>query len=42
MSKPFVDFLWGDPVPLGEHVLDGFSEPMMVYRPRPKPHRRQG
>ena len=42
MSKPFVDFLWGDPVPLGEHVLDGFAEPMMVYRPRPKPHRRQG
>ncbi|TXM93573.1 adenylate/guanylate cyclase domain-containing protein [Methylobacterium sp. WL30] len=41
MSKPFVDFLWGDPVPLGEHVLDGFAEPMMVYRPRPKPHRGQ-
>ena len=41
MSKPFVDFLWGDPVPLGEHSLDGFVEPMMVYRPRPKPHLRQ-
>ncbi|GJE54138.1 adenylate/guanylate cyclase domain-containing protein [Methylobacterium thuringiense] len=33
MSKPFVDFLWGDPESLGEHGLDGFSEPMEVYRP---------
>ncbi|WP_375454949.1 adenylate/guanylate cyclase domain-containing protein [uncultured Methylobacterium sp.] len=41
MSKPFVDFLWGDPVPLGEHVLDGFAEPMMVFRPRPTAHRRR-
>jgi adenylate cyclase len=33
MSKPFVDFLWGDPEPLGEHRLDGFPEPIGVYRP---------
>ncbi|KQP52506.1 adenylyl cyclase [Methylobacterium sp. Leaf399] len=33
MSKPFVDFLWGDPEPLGLHALDGFPEPMAVYRP---------
>ncbi|GJD55726.1 adenylate/guanylate cyclase domain-containing protein [Methylobacterium dankookense] len=37
MSKPFVDFLWGDPVLIGEHALDGFREPMAVYRPRPRP-----
>ncbi|MGU3537128.1 adenylate/guanylate cyclase domain-containing protein [Methylobacterium sp. A54F] len=36
MSKPFVDFLWGDPDFLGEHVLDGFAEPMGVYRPAAK------
>ena len=34
MSKPFVDFLWGDPIPLGEHRLDGFDEPMAVFRPK--------
>ena len=33
MSKPFVDFLWDTPEPLGEHALDGFTEPMGVYRP---------
>jgi adenylate cyclase len=33
MSKPFVDFLWDMPEPLGEHALDGFAEPMGVYRP---------
>ncbi|SFH01706.1 adenylate/guanylate cyclase domain-containing protein [Methylobacterium gossipiicola] len=33
MSKPFVDFLWGDPVSLGQHTLDGFTEPMGVFRP---------
>lgn len=33
MSKPFVDFLWGDPEPLGTHSLDGFDEPMAVFRP---------
>lgn len=37
MSKPFVDFLWGDPEPLGEHPLDGFREPMGVYRPSRPP-----
>ncbi|HEX8418343.1 MAG TPA: adenylate/guanylate cyclase domain-containing protein [Methylobacterium sp.] len=37
MSKPFVDFLWGHPEPLGEHALDGFPEPMAVYRPARKP-----
>ena len=34
MSKPFVDFLWGDPIALGEHRLDGFDEPMAVFRPK--------
>lgn len=33
MSKPFVDFLWDTAEPLGEHALDGFAEPMGVYRP---------
>ncbi len=33
MSKPFVDFLWGDPEPLGCHHLDGFEAPMAVFRP---------
>ncbi|WP_298964949.1 adenylate/guanylate cyclase domain-containing protein [uncultured Methylobacterium sp.] len=33
MSKPFVDFLWGDPEPLGTHPLDGFAEEMEIYRP---------
>ncbi|GJE28078.1 adenylate/guanylate cyclase domain-containing protein [Methylobacterium organophilum] len=37
MSKPFVDFLWGDPEPLGEHPLDGFRDKMAVYRPGRKP-----
>jgi adenylate cyclase len=37
MSKPFVDFLWGDPEPLGSHALDGFEEPMTVYRPGRRP-----
>lgn len=37
MSKPFVDFLWGDPEPLGEHRLEGFPEPMEVFRPGRKP-----
>jgi adenylate cyclase len=36
MSKPFVDFLWGDPEPLGSHPLDGFPEPMAVFRPERK------
>ena len=33
MSKPFVDFLWDDPEPLGEHMLDGFDEAIGVFRP---------
>lgn len=33
MSKPFVDFLWDESESLGEHALDGFAEPMGVYRP---------
>lgn len=33
MSKPFVDYLWGDPEPLGTHVVDGFEEAISVYRP---------
>ncbi len=36
MSKPFVDFLWGDPEHCGEHQLDGFDEPMAVYKPKAK------
>jgi adenylate cyclase len=37
MTKPFVDFLWDMPEPLGEHALDGFTEPMGVYRPARPP-----
>ena len=37
MSKAFVDFLWGDPEPLGDHRLDGFSEPVAVFKPARKP-----
>ena len=33
MSKPFVDYLWGDPEPLGTHVVEGFEEAITVYRP---------
>ncbi|MBY0298427.1 MAG: adenylate/guanylate cyclase domain-containing protein [Methylobacterium sp.] len=33
MSKPFVDFLWGDPEPLGSHPLDGIPEEIAIYRP---------
>ena len=33
MSKPFVDFLWGDPELLGTHPLDGIAEEMAIYRP---------
>jgi adenylate cyclase len=33
MSKPFVDFLWDESESLGEHDLDGFAEPLGVYRP---------
>ena len=37
MSKPFVDFLWDIPESLGEHALDGFAQPMGVYRPNRPP-----
>ena len=33
MSRPFVEYLWGDPEPLGEHVVEGFEERIGVYRP---------
>ncbi len=34
MSKAFVEFLWGDPEPLGEHDINGFAEAIALYRPR--------
>jgi adenylate cyclase len=34
MSQAFVDFLWGDPESLGEHDINGFEEPIAVFRPR--------
>ena len=33
MSRTFVEFLWGDPDPLGPHALDGFSDAVAIYRP---------
>jgi adenylate cyclase len=33
MSKPFVEHLWGNPSPLGAHHVQGFEEPIEVYRP---------
>jgi adenylate cyclase len=33
MSKPFVEHLWGNPSPLGAHNVQGFAEPVEVYRP---------
>jgi adenylate cyclase len=33
MSKPFVEHLWGNPSPLGAHHVQGFAEPIEVYRP---------
>lgn len=33
MSKPFVEHLWGNPSPLGMHQVQGFTEPVEVYRP---------
>ena len=33
MSKPFVDFLWGEAESLGEHALEGFAEAVAVFRP---------
>jgi adenylate cyclase len=34
MSRAFAQHLWGDPEPLGAHQVDGFPEPVPVYRPR--------
>jgi adenylate cyclase len=34
MSRAFVEFLWGDPEPLGSHDVNGFEEAIAVYRPR--------
>jgi len=33
MSKPFVEHLWGDPMPLGAHAVEGFAEAIEVYKP---------
>ncbi len=33
MSKPFVDHLWGNPLPLGSHEVEGFQEAIEVFRP---------
>lgn len=33
MSKPFVEHLWGNPSTLGMHQVQGFTEPVEVYRP---------
>nr|WP_246504766.1 adenylate/guanylate cyclase domain-containing protein [Microvirga antarctica] len=33
MSKAFVEHLWGNPVPLGFHAIDGFEEKIEVFRP---------
>ncbi|MDB5510567.1 MAG: adenylate/guanylate cyclase [Enterovirga sp.] len=34
MSRAFADHLWGDPEPLGSHVLDGVPQPVPIYRLR--------
>ncbi len=33
MSKSFVDHLWGNPVSLGSHDVDGFEEKIDVFKP---------
>jgi adenylate cyclase len=33
MSKPFVEHLWGNPLPLGSHAVEGFQEAVEVFRP---------
>jgi adenylate cyclase len=33
MSRSFVDHLWGNTEPLGAHPVDGFVEPVAVFRP---------
>ena len=34
MSQAFADHLWGDPEMIGHHPLDGFVEPVPIYRLR--------
>ncbi len=34
MSQSFANHLWGDPEPLGLHAVDGFDEPVSIYRLR--------
>ena len=34
MSKAFAEHLWGDPELTGHHKLDGFSDPVPIYRLR--------
>ncbi len=34
MSKAFADHLWDAPEPLGQHLVEGFDEPVRVFRPR--------
>ena len=36
MSRAFANHLWGDPEPLGEHDIDGFNQPVAIYRLRPE------
>ena len=34
MSRAFADHLWGDPEPMGRFSLDGFPDPVPIYRLR--------
>ena len=34
MSQAFAEHLWGDPEMIGHHALDGFLEPVPIYRLR--------
>lgn len=34
MSRSFADHLWGDPELIGSHVLNGFADPVPIYRLR--------
>jgi adenylate cyclase len=33
MSRAFVDHLWGNTEALGMHAVEGFAEPVAVFRP---------
>jgi adenylate cyclase len=33
MSKPFVEHLWGNPTPLGTHLVDGLDTRIEVFKP---------